>query len=212
MKQQRVLSLDISSKTGYAVFNSSLNGLKLENYGKIEKTSQPTGPYPDSYVLWAYQCFSPILQLIDQFCPDVLVIEETSKGSKNAHSQKILEYTHFLLARLIRETGIESKYLRTEEWRRILDLRMSQADKDRNKEVRNYKKKIEKETGKKPTVAYDINGKRIGLVGKKHLNVRKANELFGEYLPRTLILDDEDLADALGLGAAYHKLRMEKEK
>jgi hypothetical protein len=152
-------------------------------------------------VIWAYENFSKILELVDAHTPDVLVIEETSKGSKNAFSQKILEWIHFLIGRMILETGIKSHYFMTEEWRRIVGCnKMTDADKKRNKEVRDYKKKH----GTK--LARDINGKIIGLIGKKHLNVRKANELYGVDLR----MEQEDIADALLLAKAYHMKKLEK--
>ena len=83
MSLERVLSLDISSKTGWALLISGPSSLLLETYGKIPKTSEPEGPYPASYVVWAYQVFGEIVKLIDSLRPDVLVIEETASGSKN---------------------------------------------------------------------------------------------------------------------------------
>jgi len=109
--------------------------------------------------------------LIDLIKPDVLVIEETSKGSKNAMSQKILEWTHFLLAQKIKTSNIKAVYIMTEEWRREIGCKMSDEEKLRNKQVRDYKKSYHKRNGKKTTVAYDINGKRIGLIGRKHVNI-----------------------------------------
>ena len=201
---ERILSLDISSKTGWAIGTIGPEGLILLDYGRIDKTSEPYGTYPANYVLWAYKIFSEILQLIELHHPDILVIEETSKGSKNAMSQKILEYTHFLLARLISETGIKSFYFQTEAWRRIIGCKMSKEDKLRNKDVKDQKKK----TGK--SIAYDINGKRIGKIGRKHLNVRRANEIFKDFLIEPLIMADEDKADALGLLSAYHIKELER--
>lgn len=196
---ERVLSLDISSKTGWALLISDSSGYELEEYGTVPKIDAPDSPYPGSYVEWAYECYSEIVQLIDRLVPDVLVIEETSKGSKNNYSQKILEFIHFLVAKLIKETGIKSVYMMTEQWRREVGCsKMSDADKKRNKEVREYKKKH------KVALARDKNGKIMGLIGKKHLNVRKANEVFGDQLREPLIMKDEDAADSLLLAFAYH--------
>jgi hypothetical protein len=196
---ERVLSLDMSTKTGWALLVSSPTGYVLEGYGTITKIDTPDEPYPGSYVTWAYLCFGEIVRLIDNFAPDVLVIEETSKGSKNNLSQKILEFIHFLVARMIKETGIKAVYMMTEQWRREVGCsKMSDADKKRNKEVREYKKK------NKTKIARDKDGKVIGLIGKKHLNVRRANEVFGDQLSEPLIMKDEDTADSLLLAYAYH--------
>lgn len=214
MKSERILALDISTKTGWASVVSSEYGIKLEDYGTIEQIHCPDiEKYPSNYVIWAHECFSSIQGLITMFRPDVLVIEETSKGSKNAMSQKILEWTHFLLANHIRQNQIPSVYIMTEEWRREIGCKMNDGEKARNKEVRTFKKNFEKKNGKKTTLAYDINGKRIGLIGKKHVNIRRVNEIYGDQLFKgTLKRKDEDHADGLGLAACYHFRRFKKDK
>jgi hypothetical protein len=60
-------------------------------------------------------------------------------------------------------------------------------------------------------VAYDENGKRIGRLGKKHINVRRANEVFGKFLKTPLRKKDEDTADSLLLGYCYHLRRIKNE-
>ena len=205
MITERILSLDVSSKTGWSLQISSDDGLGLEAYGLIPKMSEPKGVYPSNYLVWAYSLFLGIVDLVNEHAPTVLVVEETASGSKNNYDQKILEWTHFLLARLIFETQIKSHYFMTEEWRRVVGCnKMSTADKLRNKEVRNYKKK---HVGIK--LARNSDGKVIGLIGRKHLNVRKANELYGKFLKEPLIQKDEDIADALLLAGAYHLKRVE---
>lgn len=202
MIDERVLALDVSTKTGYALIASSDSGMKLENYGTIPQIHQPEGNYPSNYVVWAYDCFNEILGIINISNPDVLVIEETSKGSKNAMSQKILEFLHFLLAQYIKDKHIKSVYIMTEQWRREIGCQMSKEEKLRNKEVRTYKKK------NKTVIAYDINGKRTGLVGRKHVNIRRVSEIFAGQLKEPLKRKDEDLADGLGLAACYHFRRL----
>lgn len=204
IQPERILGLDVSTKTGYALVVSSENGMVLHNYGTIRQIHCPDSSYPGSYVDWAHLCFDHIYGIIDIFKPQVLVIEETSKGSKNAMSQKVLEYIHYLLAKYIKESGIKSVYLMTEEWRREIGCQMNKEEKLRNKEVRQYKKKNE------TTIAYDINGKRTGLIGRKHVNIRRVSEIFAGQLKEPLKRKDEDLADGLGLAAAYHFKRFKK--
>lgn len=208
MEPKKVLSLDISTKTGWAFAISSDSGMELEDYGTLDQIHEPFGIYPDNYVTWAYRCFDSVLGLISKFEPEVLVIEETSKGSKNAMSQKILEWLHFLIARYIKEKKIDRSYIMTESWRREIGCKMNDAEKLKNKQVRDYKKTYQKKHGKKTTVAYDINGKRIGLSGRKHINIRRVNEIFGDQLKEPLKRKDEDQADALGLLASYHMRRL----
>lgn len=199
----RILSLDMSSKTGYACLVSSSEGLSLEACGQIPAISEPQDvPYPASYVNWAYMLFEKIARLVDAYAPDILVIEETVAGSKSVYSQKILEYLHFLVARMIRDTGIKVRYFLTGEWRTIVGCLMTKEEKLRNKAV-----KLHNSTGAK-TRARDKDGKAIGKIGKKHVNIRRANEIFGQFLPKPLVKKDEDMADALLLGAALHFVRM----
>ena len=204
MNPERILGLDVSTKTGWSFAISSDSGIKLEDYGTIPQIHQPDGDYPSNYVMWAYKCFAEIIRLIEKYSPEVLVIEDTSKGSKNAMSQKILEWTHFLLAQYIRSSKVKSVYLMTEQWRREIGCQMSKEEKLRNKEVRTYKKKH------KTVIAYDINGKRTGLIGRKHVNIRRVSEIFAGQLKEPLKRKDEDLADGLGLLACYHFRRLKE--
>lgn len=194
----RVLSLDISTKTGYAVLVSNDTSYHLEAYGHIKKTSEPDGKYPGNYVAWAYQCFGEIVQLIDLYQPTVLVIEETASGSKNLYSQKILEFIHFLVGRMILQLNFQAMYFMTEEWRRLAGCQMTKEESKHNKSVKKYKDK------NSTSIAYDEKGKRVGKLTRKHINVRRANEVFGEFLREPLRMKDEDTADALLLAFTFH--------
>lgn len=207
MKEERVLSLDISTKTGWALLISS-DQLVLREHGQVPAIHEPEGmgSYPESYVIWAYQCFQKIMELIERLTPDVLVIEETSAGSKAIYTQKILEWIHFLVAKFIKETSIKTIYLMTEQWRRETGCKMSKEESKHNKSVKKYKKK------NATKIAYDESGKRIGRLTRKHINIRRANEVFGQFLPVPLRKKDEDTADSLMLGYCYHLRRIKNEQ
>lgn len=185
---------------------SSDSGVKLESYGMIPAISQPEGPYPSVFVDWAYLVFNEVRSLIVKFKPDVLAIEETVAGSKAVYSQKILEYSHFLLAKYIKECNIRSVYLLTGAWRSEVGAKMTKEESKHNKEVKKYKSKHNTK------MARDINGKRIGRLTKKHINIRRANEVFGEFLKEPLRKKNEDEADALLLGYALHLRRLKETK
>jgi Holliday junction resolvasome RuvABC endonuclease subunit len=195
---ERVLSLDISTKTGWAVIVSDERGVELEAYGTIPQIHMPEGEYPGSFVVWAYRCFGEIVKLIDMYAPDILVIEETSAGSKAIHTQKILEYIHFLVAKFVLDSKIKVLYLMTEEWRRETGCQMTKEELKHNRKVSEYKKKNE------TNIAYNTEGKRVGRISRKHVNIRRANEIFGKFLPQLLRKKDEDTADALMLAYCYH--------
>lgn len=198
MNSERVLSLDISTKTGYTLLVSSKDSFSVEESGQQPAISEPDGQYPGNYVNWAFKCYERIVALVSRLRPDVLVIEETTSGSKSVYSQKILEFIHFLVAQFIRDSGILAIYFMTEVWRREVGCMMSKDEKKKNKEVRDFKKQ------NKAKLAYDKQGKRIGIVGRKHVNVRRANEVFGLNLK----LKDNDKADSLLLAYTYHLRRM----
>lgn len=202
MKTERILSLDLSTKTGWAIYASSDDNSYLVDCGQIPKIDCPEDEqYPASYVTWAYECYEAVEDMIEKAQPDVLVIEEVTK-SKNAMSQKILDYIHFLVAKFVQETGIKSIYLQTGEWRKEVTSYMSPEEKKRNKEIKEYKKK------NNVKLARDKNNKVIGQVTKKHVSVRRANELFG----LSLKVGENDTADALLLAYAYHLKRLRTEK
>lgn len=204
MTEERILALDMSTKTGYALMISKEDGILLETYGTIPQIHNSNGSYPEAFVDWAYSCYEKIVELIDQFAPDVLVIEETSAGSKAIYTQKILEWIHFLVAKFIKETKIKVVYLMTEQWRRETGCKMSKEESKHNKQVKSYKDK------NKAKIAYDEKGKRIGRLTRKHINIRRANEVFGEFLSAPLRKKDEDTADSLMLGYCYHLRRIKK--
>ena len=198
MVAERVLSLDLSSKTGYCLLVSSDQGMTLEAYGQVDKISCPEDePYPGSYVTWAYKCFEKVEELIEWLKPDVLVIEEVTR-SKNALTQKILDYIHFLVCKLIQETGIKNIWLQTGEWRKEVGSYMNKAEKDLNKYVKEYKKK----TGKK--LARDKNNKVIGKITKKKVTIRLVNDIFKEQLKTPIKSTEDDTADAIALSYCYH--------
>lgn len=197
----RVLSLDISSKTGFCYFETT-DKMTLLDYGQIPKIECPEGDFPTSFVLWAYKIFDGLEDLIDKYKPEHLVIEQTCAGSKNALSQSILEWTHFLVAEKILKEKIPHSYKKTGEWRKEVGSYMSAEEKKQNKKVKEYKKKH------KTNVAKDENGKRIGIIGKKHVTIRLINSVFEDQLKEPLKRKDEDTADAIALGLCFHKQKL----
>jgi Holliday junction resolvasome RuvABC endonuclease subunit len=197
----RILALDISTKTGFAVLDVQDGSYKLIDCGTLPKESEPKGNvgiYPVNYLIWADICFNHIFKIIQQYNPDEFVIEETAKGSKNNMSQKILEFIHYKMAKYFDDNDFNNchyprTYLKTEEWRRICGCCMTNEEKRQNKEIRKQRKNGTK-------VCKGLDGKRIGKIGKKHVNVNRANEVF----KLNLKLKDEDRADALLLAYALY--------
>jgi Holliday junction resolvasome RuvABC endonuclease subunit len=227
---ERVLSLDISTKTGWSFVLSDPDGCVVSKYGQTEPIPEPEGEYPERVWDWAHKCFSVIKKLIEEHNPDVIVIEQTSKGSKASKTQKLLEWVHYLVADFLIKRVMKNVYLQTGEWRSLVGSKMTKDEKTRNKYVKEYKAKelakyqeqfkkdhpdekvpnaiyIIGKNGKrkkKAIVVYDEQGERIGKVGKKNVSVRTANEIFSSQLKKPLQRKDEDTAEALLLAYAYH--------
>jgi hypothetical protein len=220
VETETILSLDISSKTGWAFFECTGHNLNLINYGTLDQIHTPEGTFPESFVTWAHLCFDKIVELIKEFRPGVLIIEQTSAGSKAIFTQKILEWIHLLLAQFIVDKRIKTVYFMTEEWRRETGCLMSKEEKKRNAKVSKLKAKQKKdiledrslsEEEKKDrlkTVRAKIDGKVVGRTGRKHVNVRRANEVFSSQLKEPLRKKDEDTADSLLLGYCYFLRRL----
>ena len=50
MTNERLLTIDLSSKTGWASMISTSNGIVLEQYGTLPAIHEPEGKYPSNYV------------------------------------------------------------------------------------------------------------------------------------------------------------------
>lgn len=191
-----ILGIDLSSKTGWSVAKVDGGEFSLLSYGLLKKSSETDfeDGFPKNYLDWANHIFTLIKGKIDETKADIIVIEQTVAGSKNVFGQKLLEWTHKMLAEYLIEKNLKHHYFLTGEWRVLVGCVMTKEEKKRNLAVRKQKK-----AGIK--VAKGDDGKRIGKIGKKHVNVRRANELCG----LNLILAQEDQADAILLSRAYYE-------
>lgn len=196
----KILSLDISSHTGWALFSIEDNALSLDQYGILE-VIKPQCEYPRQMLLWSANAFHGIIGIIEEHEPDQIIIEETSKGSKNHLSQKFLEFVHFQVASYVVKYKIPVRYFMTGEWRFLIGAKMTKEERERNKKIRQEKTKGN-------TVVKNDDGKRIGKISKKHVNVRLANEIFG----LSLKIGENDKADAILMGQAFFVESKEKEK
>lgn len=190
----RRLALDISTKTGYALFEDD----KLLEHGtlRLDKKVESFGEYPKSYYLAASAMCDLIDKLIQRVHPEEIVIEETNKG-KNRYTQKILEFTHCCV---IEWCGIEHynlplKYINTSDWRKTLGIIMP-------KEYKKLNAKLSRETRKAKDKGTKLDKKALGIRGKKtvkHLAIEWANSTYNLQLK----MKDNDQADAIALLTAY---------
>lgn len=188
----KLLCLDISSKTGWALFERKDAQFRLVKYGLIQITTPTYSKlsYPHSFLASSFEYLEAVLKLIRETDCDLIVCEETNK-SRNRYSQKLLEFLHFSTLSAALVLHREIKYISTSEWRSTLNLRLTKDDKTNNKMVSKAKKE-------------SLSKKDLGVVGKitpKHLSVRYCNAEFNLQFKQK----DNDIADAICLGAAYFK-------
>lgn len=188
----KLLSLDISSKTGWSLF---VDGT-LTDRGLIElgRPILDFGPYPWCFIRAAQEQNGKILKLIDEHKPTAIVVEETNLG-RNRYSQKFLEFLHCKFVESLDNEQISVYYINSSTWRKILGQGLSAEDRKNNSKLSRAKSNA-KQAGKK------LDKKALGIkgrIGKKHISVRWVNDNFGLDLK----MKDNDIADAICLGKAY---------
>lgn len=194
----RLLALDLSTSTGWALFESEGSSDRLVEHGRIELGESVLGwggrTYPWSHLAAIARMGSGILALVEEHKPDLIVIEETTGGGRaNRYSMKILEWLHHHVLSLL-EAQYPVHYVDVGEWRRILGIRMTPEDKRQNARLSRAKSKS-RLTGEK------LDKKELGVSGKvtiKHVTLRWVNARFGLQL----LKKDDDIADAICVGLA----------
>jgi hypothetical protein len=194
----RLLVLDISTSTGFAVFDK-IDGKDpvLVSFGtlKNEKAAYEYAPHPYGYVLAAQNMAAKVLAVFNEWKPDKTVIEEVN-GARQRFVQKLLDYLHFAILTTV-PFGKEVYYIDTSEWRKVMDARLTKEDKAQNAKLSKAKRDAKKK-GKK------LDKKELGINGKittKHVAVRRAMEETG----LDLLAKDDDIADAILQGLAFLK-------
>lgn len=184
----KVLGLDISTKTGYSLFEDG----QLKSYGLLAlgRKVMDCGVYPFCYVNAADAVVSQIKDKIIETKPDVIVIEQTNKGRNRFH-QKILEFIHCKFLTEVRDYKVKVVYINTSEWRKVLGQHATKEDKKNNAKINKAAKQ-------------GISKKELGLKGKvtaKHRSVRYVNEKFNLNFK----IKDNDITDCISLTEAYLK-------
>lgn len=197
----RILSLDISGSTGWALLDTEKGPSSLEHGAIVlPKTARSYAEHPWGYYAAALDLSRLLMLRISAFMPglDAVVVEETN-GARNRFTQKFLEYCHFAFLHAFmgefEGSGIKLVYLNTSEWRRVTDTRLTKEEKNQNARLGRHKRKAK---GK----GVKLDKKALGIAGKitiKHVAIRRVKELYGlDFLAKQ---DDE--ADAILLVHAY---------
>lgn len=192
-----LLSIDLSTaSTGYAVFNR--DSKKLEAHGKIKPKVAGLHKlnYPESTLLTIRDMAAKIKELILIINPSRIVIEEVNRGI-NRIGQKGLDACHFFVLDEIMK--IRPDLVKTltymdsngrKGWRGMLDLKLSDQDKQVNAGIRlrNSKKK---KSQKAPLIDYKVLAQRyVNTKFRKSFNVWENP-------------GDNDEVDAIAMGDAW---------
>jgi len=179
----RVLALDLSTKTGWAVFDDGVyitsGGTEKVFVDDFNVNAEPnrSPKYPFNIIDAAAEVAAQALALLDEHAPDRVVIENTVKG-RNRNTQRCLEFIHSAVLIALRPR-VALSYMDPSEWRKVVDMRLSAEQKKNNRDV--------------------SAGKKRGRIGKKHLSVNMVNEKYNLGLK----LKDNDRADAILLGLGF---------
>lgn len=196
----RVLGLDLSSHTGWAVLESGDSPILIaygtQHFNEIEEID---GEIPNFRSLRiAMEVSNFVVTLIDQHTPDYIVIENTNAGSFRG-SQQTLEYIHaMVLSKLYSNDGSHNKkvfYCDTSLWRSRLQIRLSKDQKKHNAKASKARR-----DGKKTSKRGE------GKITWKHLSVNYVNQNYNLNLK----LKDNDASDAIclaeyGIRFAFNK-------
>jgi Holliday junction resolvasome RuvABC endonuclease subunit len=194
-----LLSIDLSTNcTGWSLFQ--IDTCSLIEYGSIKgKSFKDTSQWRSTLKKLEYMA-SSILNLIEQYKPDLIVIEEIA-GSKNRIGQKTLDMAHGILWKTIdKYLDIVSYYdvSGSDGWRTHLGLKLTEADKLANREAKKLNPQLGRGVSKMPVYT------------PKDLAARYANWRFGLALDVQLNQTDNDIADSISMGSAFISFRMSK--
>lgn len=201
----RILALDISTKTGWALLEGEQGSVpRVVKSGRVVLDGKVRGyaalSYPWDYLKAIEVMAHEIIGEVVEHDPDIVVIEETN-GSRSRYTQKILEWLHMGVLRNLddltpagaprfKKYG-QVNYVNTSDWRKAVGATLTKEDKKLNVQVRKLKKAGDK-------AALKTLGVR-GKFGKKHAALRYVNNTFG----LDLRMRDNDIADAICLGTAW---------
>lgn len=205
---KRYISLDISTNTGYAIFQDTtlikygIFSKKVRDYKADVKTYKDFPDcYPNNFLITVDAITSMCMKIIDANNIDMVIIEHTEKG-KQRLSQRLLEWIHLAIVKELKRRNTPFKYILVSDWRMVVKCYLKYWPKwqDWNKNVRKAKAKaIPTKTGMKLA---RIEGKRVSVMDQKKLSILIANQYYD------LDLTDNNIADAINIGRAANELNM----
>jgi len=206
----RWISLDISTNTGFAIFEDE----ELTHYGRftykvsnykanIKSYKDFPEEYPINFMETAQKLAEKSLKIILENKCEFVIIEHP-ESAKQRLSQRILEWTHYALTLLLVEYKIPFKYILVKDWRNQVNCYLRHWEEHRkfNQQVKAAKRKaVPTEKGNRIA---KIDGKRVGAINQKKLSIIIANQHYG------LSVNDDNIADAINIGRGAWELGMLK--
>lgn len=219
-----ILALDISTSTGWAVFDTE--SAQPVDFGVALHPLIPDTPYPRSF-LWTMEHHRQwIRSMVDApkdslnvWAFDKIVIEETNKTGRfgSRHSQKLLEFLHAATLLGLQDANFPLDrvyYVNTSDWRKKLKLSVAETKKAAKPILRSFKalqKSLQEEKDRTKKRVLKAEVERIkrelkhrcihGKIDKKSISVAFANATWNLSLKK----GDNDIADALCLGEAFKR-------
>jgi hypothetical protein len=205
-KHTRFIALDISTNTGYAIFDNEgltkygVFTIKASHYkADVKCYSDFPKEYPNNFMVAAQKIADECLRIIEENKIDRVVIEHP-ESAKQRLSQRLLEWTHYALVLRLQAARIDFRYLLVHDWRSVVNCYIKNWPEHQkwNQKIRAAKKKaIPTKSG---AICAKIDGKRVAAINQKKLSIILANEKYG------LTIKDDNIADAINLGRAAVEL------
>ena len=197
----KVLGLDLSSSTGYAVIHDGA----LVRFGTATASDiDRNHPLPEYNQVRVARCIANrIFNVLKSETPDLIVIEQTNLG-QNRNDQKGLEFIHFAMLDVIEILGMDKKiaYIDSSAWRTGIDLKLTPEQRKHNK-LNSSKKRAAKVKGNRFSAK-----KGEGKITWKHLSVNWVNQNFNLNFK----LSQNDMADAICLAVFGSRMVEESKK
>ena len=203
----KFLSLDLSTKTGYAVFESDTlieyglvkSGKKSHYKADVKSFKDLDEDYPLGFIQTAKEIASLCKEIYHQHNCELAVIEHTEAG-KARLSQRLLEWINYAVAYEFLENQIPLQYLFVSDWRNAVKCYLKYWPKHKIWNTKIKKLKAVATPTKSGAKIAKIDGKIVTKVDQKKLSIILANDAYG------LTLKDDNVADAINLGRAAFAL------
>lgn len=202
---RNVLSLDLSTKTGWALFID--NSLKDKGVIELKKRPKEMGPYPFCFAWAADEIGNGVSSLVDIICTNfngvlTVVIEEVNLARQRLTQKLIDSIHHSVILYLMQKPNLDIHYLSSSEWRKGVSLALSKEDRKNNQKVSRAKAKAKNSEGKVDIKEFNKLKKEIGVSGKKNWK-KLAVEMCNQKYNLELKQKDNDIADAILIAEAY---------